>query len=62
METTKSLGSTRTADVFLLGGRFICVGGLLDVDGQFLFCLVFGHRSGRIVNLVAVRMTRCHND
>lgn len=54
MEITKSLGSTRTANMFLLGGGFIWAGGLLNVDGQFLFCFVFVHRSGGIVNFIAV--------
>jgi len=54
MEITKSQGSTRTANMFLLGGSFLCAGGLLNVDGQFLFCFVFVHRSGGIVNFVAI--------
>jgi len=56
MKTTKSQGSTRTANMFLLGGSFLCAGGLLNVDGQFLFCFVFVHRSGGIVNIVTVHV------
>jgi hypothetical protein len=40
--------------MFLLGGGFIWAGGFLNVDGQFLFCFVFVHWSGRIVNFIAV--------
>ena len=56
MEITRSQGSTRTANMFLLGGSFLCAGGLLNIDGQFLFRFVFVHRSGGIVNIVAVHV------
>jgi len=56
MEITKSQGSTRTANMFLLGGSFLCAGGLLNVDGQFLFCFVLVHWSGGIVNFVTVHV------
>ena len=48
MEITKSQGSTRTANMFLLRGSFICAGGLPNVDGQFLFYFVVVHRPGGI--------------
>ena len=54
MEITKPQGSTRTADMFLLGGSFLCASGLLNADSQLLFCFVFVHRSSAIVNFVAV--------
>jgi len=53
-EITEPQGSTRTTNMLLLWCRFFCAGGLLNVDSQFLFRLVFVHWSRGIVNFVAV--------
>lgn len=43
-----------TADVFLLGGRLVRVGGLFECDLEFGFCLVLVYGPGRVVRLVLV--------
>lgn len=34
------------SDMFLFGSRLVIRGRLLDVQGKFILCLVFVHRSG----------------
>jgi hypothetical protein len=47
---------TRTANMLLLRCSLIGTGGLLDIDDQFLFGLVFVHRASGIMYFIAVNV------
>ena len=56
LEIAEPESSTRTTDMLLFRCRLLCAGCLFNVNSQLLFCLVFVHWPGRVVNFVAVEV------